>query len=52
MAKVRRKGLEKGMKKPTMMPSSSMRVRKLVPHRGWKRPCLRTFSTVRGRSFS
>ena len=52
MVKVRRKGLEKGMKNPTMMPMTSMRMRKLVPHRGWKRFCLRTFSTVRGRSFS
>ena len=31
---MRRKGLEKGMKKPTMMPSRSMRVRKLVPPPG------------------
>ena len=26
--------------------------RKLVPQRGWKRDCTRTFSTVSGRPFS
>ena len=52
LVKVRKKGLEKGMKNPTMMPMTSIKIIKLVPHRGWNRRCLRTFSTVRGRSAS
>ena len=34
LGKGAKKGVGKGMKKPTMTPSSSMRIRKLVPQRG------------------
>ena len=36
----------------TMMEMAMTMKRKLVPHLGWCRGCLRTFSTVRGRPAS
>ena len=55
-ARKRRMGLLTGqMAKTTVDTRMEMAMtmnRKLVPHRGWWRGCLRTFSTVRGRPAS
>ena len=52
LADVLKNGFSNGMKKPTTIPTISISTKKLVPQRGWKRLCLRTFSTVNSSLFS